>query len=534
MAVTQDAEILLELQETKKQLLFLKSIDPFRVTDMAIELATEKSRVSLAIDARDAVVQRLVQVHALLESKSAELEKCRHDHSALHSPLANISPALADIPGLEQTPIECEEISILQHEASNLRKEIENLTAEATLLKSSKKAITEPPPCYEDDDTPLLFRNHNVTPNLHSDHIRASSTPAPLISPLVGASFSPGPRTSTPAGSVTSEAFFGFDDHDDPHATINARHALLAEMPLPEEAPEEALTPIMLPSSISFSDFIHGVENSNLRLKLSNYRILSQSTTNWCPQREEHGYFLAPVFKCSTNPRVNTAHRWNLVDVMAKLHQPIECFHNNDGKWYYAGTYQALRLDDLTRAEWDTLSPESSSAIIKETLNSRKNTSPQNVYEISQLYGCGALRVACVALQCVGFNQKLYEGVLDQANQLRWKLTSSPNASGPHATSTMIPRIPLGRSWMNQSHPSSPIPGNVPLGPQPSPGGFNGHLPNPSQIVKAFAAMSISRKDEVRVGDENCPPGPRFGGGALGRRITGLGVGRLSPLAQDL
>ncbi|KAI6095251.1 hypothetical protein EV401DRAFT_2047787, partial [Pisolithus croceorrhizus] len=28
------------------------------------------------------------------------------------------------------------------------------------------------------------------------------------------------------------------------------------------------------------------------------------------PDQEEHGYFLALVFKCITNPRVVTAYRW--------------------------------------------------------------------------------------------------------------------------------------------------------------------------------------------------------------------------------
>jgi len=31
---------------------------------------------------------------------------------------------------------------------------------------------------------------------------------------------------------------------------------------------------------------------------------------------------LAPVFKCSTNPRVATAHRWTAVDVIAGMNKP--------------------------------------------------------------------------------------------------------------------------------------------------------------------------------------------------------------------
>jgi hypothetical protein len=57
-------------------------------------------------------------------------------------------------------------------------------------------------------------------------------------------------------------------------------------------------------------------------VRLGNHRIFQQLTTNWCPEREEHGYFLTPLFKCSTNPRVITAHRWTMVDVIGKLDKP--------------------------------------------------------------------------------------------------------------------------------------------------------------------------------------------------------------------
>lgn len=36
----------------------------------------------------------------------------------------------------------------------------------------------------------------------------------------------------------------------------------------------------------------------------------------------------------------------------------VECFYNKDGKWYYAGTYTALRLADLTPKEFEQLSTE--------------------------------------------------------------------------------------------------------------------------------------------------------------------------------
>src|SRR6266404_5322686 len=59
--------------------------------------------------------------------------------------------------------------------------------------------------------------------------------------------------------------------------------------------------------------------------RLANHHVFQQLTTNWCPEREEHGYFLTPLFKCTTNPRVATAHRWIMVDVTSKLDKPTGC-----------------------------------------------------------------------------------------------------------------------------------------------------------------------------------------------------------------
>ncbi len=55
--------------------------------------------------------------------------------------------------------------------------------------------------------------------------------------------------------------------------------------------------------------------------------------------------------------------------------------------------------------------------LIKETLIGRKNISPQNIYETSQLYAAGALKIACLGLQCIGFNKTLYATILDQAEK---------------------------------------------------------------------------------------------------------------------
>ena len=109
----------------------------------------------------------------------------------------------------------------------------------------------------------------------------------------------------------------------------------------------------------------------------------------------------------------------------------VECFYNKENKWYYAGLYKPFSLASLSSSEYNALSPTTSQSLIKETLSGRKNTSPQNVYETAQLYTCGALRVACVGLQCVGFSEGLYRALLEQAELCakvgRWRGVVTPS-----------------------------------------------------------------------------------------------------------
>ncbi|KAG6885366.1 hypothetical protein C0993_002696 [Termitomyces sp. T159_Od127] len=212
----------------------------------------------------------------------------------------------------------------------------------------------------------------------------------------------------------------------------------------------------------------------------------------WCPECEEHGYFYTPAFKCSTNPRVATAHRWSLVDVIGRMNKPtVECFFNKDGTWYYAGVYTAFRLADLTTKEWAALPTEVIQLIVKETIVARKNTSPQNVYEVTQLYAAGALKVACVALQCVGFNHGMYRALLEQARvftQSKWNAATGKVSPAPPS----VPGLGTGSVWnVNANLAQEP-----PLG---GTGGVQGDL------VVGMVGVNLGRRSQNENRNENLP-----------------------------
>jgi hypothetical protein len=101
---------------------------------------------------------------------------------------------------------------------------------------------------------------------------------------------------------------------------------------------------------------------------------------------------------------------------------------------------------------------QTASAIVKETLAGRKNVSPQNIFETTQLYAAGALKVTCVGLRCVGFNQEVYKSVQEhfvKFGESRWKslATGSPsNINSNIPLVTMTPELGIARTPIVPKH----------------------------------------------------------------------------------
>ncbi|KAF7295844.1 hypothetical protein HMN09_01127600 [Mycena chlorophos] len=388
--------------------------DPLSVVEMALQVEVERARATEALAARDAAIHRLSEACTSIREKIAYIERLEQ---TTPTPPAAASPESEQVVALEST------IKALHEEIAVLRR--------AQKPPPPSMTVVEPPPSYEDNgiDHPAPL-------------IRPASSAAPLRMPVCDLV----PRPATALSVHEPQVAFNSSGPDQPTSSstepeeiIKARHALLATIPLPLDPPDDTLKPIVIPPPFTLHEFLANASGS-LRIALSNYRVLQELTTSWCPEREEHGYMLTPLFKCNTNPRVATAHRWTSVDVMARMNKPTECFYNKDGNWYYAGVYKGFRLADLTVKEWEALSSETTQALVKDTISGRKNTSPQNVYETAQLYACGALKVACIGLQCVGFNKAVYHAVLEQAA----RCTAAAAASAKWNAQNSAPKPGLG------------------------------------------------------------------------------------------
>ncbi|KAG6849914.1 hypothetical protein H0H93_003782 [Arthromyces matolae] len=434
--------------------------------DMAIEVAIERTRTSEALKARDAAVDRLVEAHESIRQKTATIEllqqniKTRTSSSFASDPLPPLDAAR------------------MKDEIASLERTIVELRIEIRTLKENTLKMNE------------------ISQALYSDLVANT-----LLFPT-GVIDSPSPsQLSQNSSYFDPQTASHFPTSDEPADVVAARNAILAGLPLPDDAPNETLSPLSIPPSLTIQEFISTLSGA-LRTSLNQYRLFYANTTMWCPEREEHGYFYTPAFKCNTNPRVITAHRWSSVDVIGRMNKPTvtqaECFFNKDGTWYYAGVYTAFRLIDLTTKEWAALPPEVTQLIVKETVVARKNISPQNIYETNQLYAAGALKVACVALQCVGFNNVMYRSLLEQARtftQSKW----AAGATGKASPIPMTNGAALGSSsaWNASSNAygtSSTPPMNL-VAPRP----------RSADVVTSMANMNLGRRSHDENRNENTP-----------------------------
>ncbi|KAG2139042.1 hypothetical protein DEU56DRAFT_980433 [Suillus clintonianus] len=398
-------------------------MDKFEAAGLALVIQMERMRVAEVIAARDTVVERLEDAYISVRQKTATIDQLQREIDNLRRSSTPAASVERDDDSPAQLPVQ--DIDIPQPAPVDVTHagdvNVRSASAQAfpwlaPLDRPGTGPPLTPPPdlrsesqCDSNSFSPSFQSNYCARLENNSDSRNSEtvdSNPPNILEPL-------------PPG-------------DGPEELILARQAFLATLPLPANIPDDALNPILIPPPYTLHEFLSNASGS-LKSSLSNYRVLGQLTTYWCPEREEHGYLITPVFKCSTNPRVTTAHRWTAVDVIGTMSRPTECFYNKDGKWYYAGVYKAFRMDDLTTQEWEALSTETTQTLIKETLAGRKNLSPQNLYETGQLYAAGALRIACIGLQCVGFSSAMYRAVLEQATLGKWR---GIGWSGPTASSS--------------------------------------------------------------------------------------------------
>ncbi|KAJ3720280.1 hypothetical protein DFJ43DRAFT_1095896 [Lentinula guzmanii] len=242
--------------------------------EMAIKIATEQEKVKDTVKARDAAIQHLSNAYISIEQKLEIIERLEKQSSSEKS-FQKHGPSL--------------EADKLNHETAGFEDLVDDLWKEIEVLKDA-------PPQYTPDSATMPESLQLNPPALSAMSLAA-------VCDMSQKTILEIEEIDLNLTIIRTSA-----TREDAEDIINARNRLLAALPLPKEAPDDALKPIAIPTShVNLYEFlasVPGVSSPSTEFLLSNYRVLHQVTTSWCPQREEHGYYLTPVFKCTTDLRL--------------------------------------------------------------------------------------------------------------------------------------------------------------------------------------------------------------------------------------
>ncbi|KAF8319375.1 hypothetical protein DL93DRAFT_2164586 [Clavulina sp. PMI_390] len=155
----------------------------------------------------------------------------------------------------------------------------------------------------------------------------------------------------------------------------------------------------------------------------SDLRIRAHAMDPMAPGNSTSQVLPAPILTTSTGTLVDPVRRWvenTNSAVMRK--RSIEVFYNKNGDWFYVGTFKSYPLPDMTSVEFEELPLEIRANLIQSTVDRWPADPSQTTAierEVAQLYEEGKLKVACVGLQCMGFNYSLSRIMLEQSRRMK-------------------------------------------------------------------------------------------------------------------
>lgn len=126
----------------------------------------------------------------------------------------------------------------------------------------------------------------------------------------------------------------------------------------------------------------------------------------WCPSRPgDHGFIFVGLGKDK-----DSYHSAAIRNLFVGLPKTVM----NNRRFRYLGKYRVTRVDPLGIDEWAMLSAEFKAVYAKLTKDKTKDA--RTLEDIITAYENGDLRVPCVQLQCVGFDEFFFTTLLGQKN----------------------------------------------------------------------------------------------------------------------
>ncbi|KAJ7730075.1 hypothetical protein DFH07DRAFT_175822 [Mycena maculata] len=145
-------------------------------------------------------------------------------------------------------------------------------------------------------------------------------------------------------------------------------------------------------------------ETFTQRLAATSGTLFFPKRTVWCSAQRVHALVFEPTHKyCYLT---NTWIKQTEMNLRCGG-ETFELFVTQGHSIYYAGTYVVHSLRTIHRTEFKTIPDVSKMAIYHAT-----GLRPNEMEKVKQRFPDGEVKAECFGLQCVGFSNELYEGLL--------------------------------------------------------------------------------------------------------------------------
>ncbi|KAJ3479158.1 hypothetical protein NLI96_g9249 [Meripilus lineatus] len=135
----------------------------------------------------------------------------------------------------------------------------------------------------------------------------------------------------------------------------------------------------------------------------------------WCSEPYQHALYFAPRQLYDPNTDANWTDNTELLDLLGQTRDVFfSSFEDGINEIHYAGTYICRQIEALTVEEYQQLNPHLRKVLRKLTITAEVENVGKVKMHIAKSYEAGSRQIACLALECVGFNKVLYELLVDQ------------------------------------------------------------------------------------------------------------------------
>ncbi|KAL5482786.1 hypothetical protein ACEPAI_9381 [Sanghuangporus weigelae] len=131
----------------------------------------------------------------------------------------------------------------------------------------------------------------------------------------------------------------------------------------------------------------------------------------WSLTQQKHGVAVVPPYRYAAS-RSLAGHKW-VSNEMHAIEGPFELLYETRNFWYYCGTYSTTVIQSKSNGFFEKLLSRLKDRLMRESVEETDLLPPIVRKTIMDMYSQGVLRITCMVFERIGFNEQLYNALLE-------------------------------------------------------------------------------------------------------------------------